>query len=433
MTGAGRWLPTAAHVRAVLCAAVGVGVAVLARRPDLLVVATPFVVIALWSVLARPTRVPVVDQSLGHAVVHEGQVTRWHVSVVDEEGLVEDVAVVLEAPERIDQEPELGQRAVSLPVDGSDGLAVTLRPVRWGRHKVMPAVVVASSAWGAFRWIALGTGSRTVVALPQALTFDAATNPVRSPGLVGLSRSPRQGSGTEFASIRPFQPGDRLRRIHWPQTLRTGVTHVRSTWADNDRHVVLLLDALADIGVSDGVDGRSSSLDVAMRAAAAVARHHVDDGDRVSLVVMTPNGVLRVPPGSGHRHLRRILEILATVQPVSSANDTGRVPRGLHSGELVILFSPLVSTGSVDRAAALADRGLGLVVVDCLPPTVDVDTGGDPYAEMSWRIESLERARRLRLAGEAGIAVVPWVGPGSLDLVLRDLQRHVRGRVGGRQ
>jgi uncharacterized protein (DUF58 family) len=148
---------------------------------------------------------------------------------------------------------------------------------------------------------------------------------------------------------------------------------------------------------------------------------------------MTTHGVLRVPPGSGHRHLRRILELLATVQPVAGASDTGKVPRGLHSGELVVLFSPLVSAASVDRAAALADRGLGLVVVDCLPASVHVDTAGDPYAEMSWRIESLERARRIRLAGEAGIAVVPWAGPGSLDLVLRDLQRHVRGRVGGRR
>lgn len=433
MTGAGRWRPTSAHVRAVLGAGVGLVLAVATRRPDLLVLSAPLVVIAVWSVVTRPTGTPVVEQSIGHAVVHEGQVTRWNVTVTDDEHTVEDVAVVLEAPERIDQQPELGQRVVSLHTDGTEGLAVMLRPMRWGRHKIMPAVVVAASSWGAFRWVALGTGSRTVVALPQALTFDAAAHPVRSPGLVGLSRAPRQGSGSEFASIRPFQPGDRLRRIHWPHTLRTGVTHVRSTWADNDRHVVLLVDALADIGESDGVDGRASSLDVAMRAVAAIARHHVDAGDRVSLVVMTAHGVLRVPPGSGHRHLRRILEVLATVQPVAGAADTGKVPRGLHSGELVILFSPLVSAASVDRAAALADRGLGLVVVDCLPSTVDVDTGGDPYAELSWRIESLERTRRLRLAGEAGIAIVHWAGPGSLDLVLRDLQRHVRGRVGARR
>ena len=33
----------------------------------------------------------------------------------------------------------------------------------------------------------------------------------------------------KFASIRPFQAGDRLRRIHWPRSLRSGALHVTST------------------------------------------------------------------------------------------------------------------------------------------------------------------------------------------------------------
>ena len=48
-----------------------------------------------------------------------------------------------------------------------------------------------------------------------------------------------------------------------------------STWADRDTHVLLLLDTDIDLGASGGVDGRSSSLDIAVRAAAAVAQHYL--------------------------------------------------------------------------------------------------------------------------------------------------------------
>ena len=155
---------------------------------------------------------------------------------------------------------------------------------------------------------------------------------MRTPGLVGVNRSPRQGTGTEFASIRPFQPGDRLRRIHWPQSLRTGVLHVTSTWADHDRHVVLLIDALNDVGESGGIDGRASSLDISMRAAGAIAEHYIGTGDRVALVVIGARGVQRLPPASGtpsapvargHGH-RRAGESSSTMDECPAASGKAR-------------------------------------------------------------------------------------------------------------
>ena len=57
---------------------------------------------------------------------------------------------------------------------------------------------------------------------------------------------------------------------------RTGTLHVTSTWSDRDTHVVLLLDTEHDIGISEGIDGRASSLDIAVgRAAAAIAEHYL--------------------------------------------------------------------------------------------------------------------------------------------------------------
>lgn len=427
------WQPTAAHARAVLGGAGLAAAAVLARRPDLLVLATPLAGAALWGALLRPHAAPTVRQSLGHGVVREGDATTWRVAVDDPEGRVEDVAVVLDAPVWIDRWPSGGHTVVSLQDDGDGPLAVEVRPVRWGRRTVGPALVAASGAWGAFRWVRHASeDERTLVALPRPARFDAEAPPVHKPGIVGVNPAPRQSSGTEFATIRPFQPGDRLRRIHWRQSVRTGTLHVTATWADHDRHVVLLVDALDDVGVSEGIGGRASSLDTAVRAAGAIAEHHIGIGDRVALVAMAAGGIRRVPAATGSRHLRRLLEVMATLEPEARRTDTGQVPPGLGPGALVVVLSPLATAPALQRVVTLADQGLTVLVVDCLPPDVASGEPGDADVAILWRIRLLQRQREIRRVEEAGIAVVPWRGPGSLDAVLRDLHRHARVRTRGR-
>jgi hypothetical protein len=147
-----------------------------------------------------------------------------------------------------------------------------VRSTRWGRRRIDPAVVVASSAWGAFQSPAPPGEALALLTLPQPAPFDASAPPVRTPGLIGVNRSPRQGGGTEFAGIRPFQPGDRLRRIHWPRSVRTGVLHVTSTWADHDRHLVLVVGAFDDVGTSRE-STCASSLDMRCAAGDRRARH----------------------------------------------------------------------------------------------------------------------------------------------------------------
>ena len=424
------WRPTAAHARALVVSLVFAMAAVLGRRPDVLVLATPFVGAALWAIVRRPTEMPEVRQTIGHRTVREGDATTWHVHVDDAEGRVDDVAVLLEAPDWVDRRPLEGQVVVGLHEDGAEGLDVVVRSTRWGRRRIGPALVVTTSALGAFRWTTRREShGASLLTLPQTSRFDAAAPPVHVPGLIGVNRSPRQGPGNEFASIRPFQPGDRLRRINWPRSVRSGTLHVSTTWADHDRHVVLLVDALDDVGESEGIDGRASSLDITIRAAGAIAEHYVHAGDRVALVLLGARGVQRVAPASGYRHLRRLLEVMADVEPAGAQRDDGRLPRGLGDGAMVVMLSPLTSPAALRRAVTIADHGISLLVVDCMPPDITRQDPDDPYVGITWRIELLKRDREVRRMREAGIAVVPWRGPGSLDVVLRDLQHHAGTRL----
>jgi uncharacterized protein (DUF58 family) len=440
MSGAD-WQPTVSHLRAL---AVGLLLAVagaLLRRPDLVVLATPLLVVATWGSLRRPTVAPVVEQWIDHGVVREGETTTWRVRVPIRpdppgppgapDGLVEDVGIALWAPPFGELDPPWGEVLAEAHPDGLRA-AVSVRSTRWGHRGVGPARVVASSAWAAFRSSSsdLDRGGRPMTTLPVPAPFDAVVPATHAVGLMGQDRSVVTGEGSEFAGVRPFQAGDRLRRIHWSRSLRAGELHVTTTWADHDRLVVLVVDASSDIGESLGIDhgpAGASSLDTTVRAAGALAEHHLRRGDRVALRVLgvrAGGGMLRVPPATGRLHLRRVLEALAAVEPATSIDDDERRPLGADHGALVVLLSPLVSASVLRRAVALARQGVAVLVIDTLPDGVaDVDPS-DPFRALAWRIRLLERARELRVVREAGVPIEPWRGPGSLDQVLRDLARR---------
>jgi uncharacterized protein (DUF58 family) len=412
------WRPTAALVRSVLLALAAVAIAALFRRPDLLVIGAPFAVIAAWSVATRPRTEPDVSQRLADHVVREGDATTWSALLTPVDGMESVVAQLSPAPWLL-RDPPRGAVVATADTAGAR-VDVIVRPIRWGQHVVGPATISAGSAWGAFRCVQ-ALRPVPLAAQPLPTTFDAKVAVRHTHGLVGLDRSARQGEGNEFAGIRPFQVGDRMRRINWPRSLRAGTLQVVSTWADHDTHVAIEVDATKDVGVSGGIDGEASSIDITVRAAAAIAEHYLHRGDRVSMHVFGSSGTRPVPPATGQYHLRRVLDTLTAIRPGSDSL-AARRPRATGTEVLVILLSPLVSITALERAAALAQRGVTVAVVDTLPDGIADDS--DPVANLAWRIRLLERRREVRTIQAVGVPVIAWRGPGSLDQFLRDLARR---------
>jgi len=406
---------------------VGALFAVVLRRPDLLVLATPFLLVATWAWLARPTRRATLEAAMAHTSLREGEASRWVATVQLPDG-AEDVLVGLAPGAFLEYDPPLGTTVVPVEeaVDGGVRAVVGFRTTRWGARPVGPAVCSVSSAWGAYRSGPSTLGAQSLTTLPYPAVFNLSAPMPHPEGLVGVSRAARPGSGSEFNSLRSFQPGDRLRRIHWPVSLRTGTLHVSSTYGDEDSHVVLLVDAFSDLGPREGVDGRPTSLDLTVRAAGAMAEHYLAVGDRVSLRVVGASSVPRLRVGSGRAHLRRVLETLALIQPATERQDDGeRATGGLGAGALVVVLSPLVDPSIIQIVARLGSRGMTTVVVDTMPDHLWAG-GADPYHALAWRVRRLTREREVHQLTSAGIPVVPWIGPASLDQVLRDVSRRAR-------
>ena len=206
----------------------------------------------------------------------------------------------------------------------------------------------------------------------------AATAPAPHPrGLVGMERAARPGEGMEFAKVRPFGPGDRLRRIHWPVSARTGRLHVTATYADEDAHVAVLIDAVNDVGESTGIDGEKSSMDLAVRAAAVLAEHFLRRGDRVGVRVFGDWGVSMIPASTGQFQLRRILDTLCLIEPGTARGEDALAARqGLGAGTLALMLSPLIDRAATQQVAILNRAGIEVVVIDTLPPGTG---GGDRY------------------------------------------------------
>ena len=310
------WTVTPALSRALLVGVVLVGAAVLLGEPVLVVLAAPLVVLAALGLVHRPTSTPVVRGVLGHGSLYEGQGTRSRLLVTEADGVEHVTRLSAQAP-YVALHPASG-RVSGLLRHGVPDLEIS--PRRWGRRTLGEEKVALTSPWAGYRWgPVLERGSEMTV-LPASAPFDSATEAPQPLGLVGANRSRRPGDGTEFAGIRPFHAGDRLRRINWRVSLRTGDLHVVTSRGEEDSGVLLVVDALADFGRSGGVDGGASSLDVTMRAASALAEHFAHHGDRVSLRVV--GGAWEVVGyGSGKRHLRRVLGRLAGVRPARLRDD----------------------------------------------------------------------------------------------------------------
>jgi len=379
-------------------------------------------------------RLPLARLYEGQGVVSTLEVVSLDDTALDDE--VEQVTRVVGRAPHVVLRPTQGALAVRRVSEA----AVEVSPRRWGRRMLPSDEVALTSAWAGYRWGPVTLAPAAVVAWPQPLNYESSARIPRPAGLVGAHRSRRLGSGSEFAGIRPFTAGDRLRWISWRTSLRTGELQVVTTQAEQDAGVLVVVDALSDVGVSEGIEGRASSLDVTVRAAAALCEHHVRQGDRVGLQVvgkLRGSVAPRVPLGSGLRHLHRLTGSLALVTTGSREVAEQTLGLGVRGGDVVYVLSTLLHPPVVTAAVSLAAHGVPVLAVDTLGERRLDELGGAlSPAGLAWRMRMLDRQVLVDRLGSAGVPVVAWRGAGSLDAALRRqaqrdrLPRRAAGRAG---
>jgi uncharacterized protein (DUF58 family) len=171
----------------------------------------------------------------------------------------------------------------------------------------------------------------------------------------------RRPSGFELHSVRDYEQGESLRRVHWPSTARRGQLMVKELEDAPRDEIAVLLDADARAVVGE-------SFDVQVRAAGSILEAYVRHGRRAVLVIASDRRQMQQvhsPAGDW----RRALELLAAVEPTGRspasgllATEDGPVARAL---DLVVVTARL-DPGLIDRLLhrALSRRDVSLVYVD---------------------------------------------------------------------
>lgn len=419
------WVPTRALGRTVLLTGLLLVLGVAFGRVDLVLLAAPFAIGAAVGLRRMPRSAPELTIEADEDHLVEGGAVAASVTVGNPDVIAYDLVVV-----RTRTSPwlrlEEADRPFAVNVAPDSWTAVELPGTaqRWGRHDVGPAAARVAACGGLLACRPVLVPARGVRVYPETEPFAATEAMPAAAGLVGNHRSRRPGEGGELAGVRPFAPGDRLRRIDWRVSLRTRDLHVASTLSDRDAEVLLLLDVLGEAGDSGGVKGKASVLDTTVRAAAAIAEHYLQRGDRVSLAEYGASA-RRLRPATGRRQYLTVLEWLLDVRADAGDEEPYEHVFGAHnvsSDALVMVLTPLVDPRAADMLAGLVQSGRYTVAVDTLPDgaTPPQRNQWTPLATRLWRMERENVLGRLR---EHGVPVVTWAGAGSLDLVLRDVAR----------
>jgi uncharacterized protein (DUF58 family) len=122
--------------------------------------------------------------------------------------------------------------------------------------------------------------------------------------LAGDHRSALLGAGSELAQVRPYVPGDDVRRIEWNVTARTGETHVRIDLAERVLVTWLALDVSPSM--SFGTADRRKA-DVAEGVALALGHLASRRGNRLGFVAFGGGRADVRPPRQGRAGMMGLL------------------------------------------------------------------------------------------------------------------------------
>jgi uncharacterized protein (DUF58 family) len=171
----------------------------------------------------------------------------------------------------------------------------------------------------------------------------------------------RRPAGFDLHSVREYEQGESLRKVHWPTTARRGQLMVKELEDAPRDEIAVILDA-----VGDAVAGES--FDVQVRAAGSILRTHAAHGRRAVLAV-----------NSAARPSARVTSLegdwLAALALLAEAEATGTRPvvelLGRESGPASRAFETVVVTARVSGALAtkliqraLSGQGVSVVWVD---------------------------------------------------------------------
>lgn len=382
---------------------------------DVMLLADALLIVLIWVDATRAPKVSVSREPLpALSVGHTGEVSyRW----INASSAPARLRVREIRPDILggSQPPRL----LAVPGKGSARELVTVIPQRRGREKSGGFVVDTFGPFGLGRRRQRVDLPWDVVVYPPLVSIrlrasvaealrrrEAGTKPIR-----------QLGEGRLFESLREWGPGDDLRHIDWKATAKRGKVITRQYEAERRQQVLLVLDTgrLMTAEVGAGL----ARLDYAVQAALELAYAAAQHDDNVGIMTFADGVQHFVAPERGRTGVRRVLDVLAVVEPKVVEPDYPGAFRYLAARNrkraLTVLFTDVIdrfaSDALVANVATLRPRHLPLAVTLRSPEldgvaTMRPDASRDAYRKAA--AEELLHAREEALAHmrRAGVLVI---------------------------
>ncbi len=255
-----------------------------------------------------------------------------------------------------------------------------LRTVPRGRYRLEYSELVLEDPFGLDRVSTPLSRRESILVYPRLVELDELFSETGRQLSDGRRLMLRRQSGFELHSVRDYEQGESLRRVHWPSTARRGQLMVKELEDSPRDEAAVLLDAEASTVVGRAPN---STFEVQVSAAGSLLRAQATRGRRAALIINSANREYQ-PVHSADGDWKQALELLAAVEPTGHspvaallADETGPASRAL---ELTIVTAAL-SGQLVER---ILQRTVGrhpasLVYVD--PGTFTTSSGAaDPAA-----------------------------------------------------
>jgi uncharacterized protein (DUF58 family) len=256
----------------------------------------------------------------------------------------------------------IGDRVTTLQraVRGYRGTYVLERLPR-GRYEVEEARATIDDPFGLARAEVDLDARGSLLVYPRLVSLDRLFSESGAHAQDGRRLLLRRPSGFDLHSVREYEQGESLRKVHWKTTARRGQLMVKELEDAPRDEIAVILDADASAVVGD-------SFDVQVRAAGSVLRAHAAHGRRAVLAVNSAeHPTVRVTSLEGD--WVAALGVLAEAEPNGTrpvvellARESGPASRALETLVVTARLSGALTTKLIQRA--LAGQAVSLVWVD---------------------------------------------------------------------
>jgi uncharacterized protein (DUF58 family) len=390
-------------------------------RPEPALLGAPFLfAIVIGAALNRWPEIHASTRVLSDRVI-EGDAVQVEIDVRST-AAIPRLEVALRVPEGLELVD--GPPLVALPLapETPEVVKRTVRCMRWGGYRLGESLIRVRDPLGFFvseGWSGPGSDLRVY---PRAEAVRTLLSPAETQVFAGNELSRMRGEGIEFADVRPFVSGDRVRRINWRLTSRTGEPYINEFHRERNADVVIFLDAFAEVRL-----GEEGTRFQAVRAAAALAERYLQERDRVGLISF--GGLLRwLRPAMGTVQRYRIIESLIETDVVFSYawREISVIPPSvLPPKALVVALTPLLDERVMHALLNLRARHFDLAIIE-VSAAPFITPPRDQTGELAVRIWELDREVMRERFRRLGVPVAEWRAGETFERPILEVQAFRR-------